>query len=92
MTQDELDDDDDLNDREVPATKHHRHHDVLMPDSITDRLADMEIERQLSPHSDLFASVEFSTVSDSPTELQPYTANSYWKLSTSDPSDLPDLD
>ena len=92
MEREDLEDDDDLNDREVPTTKHHRHHDVLNAENLTEKLVDMDIGRQMSPRYDLFSSVDFSNIGDLTHEMQGYNANSFWKVPPTPPADLPDLD
>lgn len=80
-----------LNEREMPHTKHHRHHDVLNAENLKEKLVDIDIGKQMSPRYDLFSSTDFF-FSDLTSDQQSFTSNCFWRLTTPSLEDLPDLD
>lgn len=87
----EEEEEEDLNQREVPQTKHHRHHDVLNAENLKEKLVDIDIGKQMSPRYDLFCSTDFF-FSDLTSDQQSFTSNCFWRLSAASSQDLPDLD
>lgn len=80
-----------LNEREIQHTKHHRHHDQLNAENLKGKLVDIDIGKQVSPRYDLFSSTDFF-FPDIAADQQAFTSNSFWRISASTCTDLPDLD